>query len=266
MKIIKSLIKNTPLEPFARSLNGYFMNDWRYTKVDHGYKHIVVACFPKSGSTYTSNVLSNVQGLKKVSLVPGYRRREQELDLNALIRLKNKNYVAQHHLKLSDTTEEIIKKFRLTPIVLTRNIFDIIISFKDHIRKEPKNLYTSMAFISDHLLKLDDPDLELALAELLSPWYFNFFVSWSEYPHKLHMTYEQLITDKNRFFEEIFDYCGIDSKLIVSDTQIFENKGQNSRFNKGIVGRGEKLDSRAKDHILKISKYYPGVNLKAMGL
>ena len=41
---------------------------------------------------------------------------------------------------------------------------------------------------------------------------------------------------------------------------------QNSRFNKGIVGRGEKLDSRAKDHILKISKYYPGVNLKAMGL
>ena len=81
-----------------------------------------------------------------------------------------------------------------------------------------------MAYLSDQILKLDEPDLELALTELLAPWYFHFFVSWSDCPHKLHMTYEQLIADKNRFFEEIFDYCGFDSKLMLSDDHIFEMK------------------------------------------
>ena len=149
-------------------------------------------------------------------------------------------------------------------IVLTRNIFDTIISIKDHLRKS--STIAPMAYIPTSLLNLDESDLEFALAELLSPWFFNFYVSWSNYHSKLHVTYEEMVENKEDFFGKILNYCGYNSKEIFNKGDFFILKNKKDRFNKGLVGRGEQLDSRAKDYILKISRYYPDTDLSLMGL
>lgn len=45
---------------------------------------VLVACMPKSGSTYLSGAIEALPGFIRAHLVPGYGRREQELCIEKL--------------------------------------------------------------------------------------------------------------------------------------------------------------------------------------
>lgn len=89
---------------------------------------ILLACMPKSGSTATSNMLAQLNFIRKVGLVPGYDIREQEIDLSILEQNLRQNigttFIAQHHIVLSNTTLRLINMKKIFPVVLTRNLPD----------------------------------------------------------------------------------------------------------------------------------------------
>ena len=88
-------------------------------KLNQNKNHFLVAAMMKAGGTYLSTVLSLLPNRRKVSLVPFYGRREQELSVIKLIRnMFGSSYVAHHHLRYSDTTDLLIKSFDLKPVVL----------------------------------------------------------------------------------------------------------------------------------------------------
>ena len=95
--------------------------------------HILVACFPKSRSTWLSEVFAQLPDYYYAYLVPGYDRREHELAFERLIYYHAYNYVAQLHCKLSNSTERYLEIFSIRQVVLVGNIFDCVISMKDFL-------------------------------------------------------------------------------------------------------------------------------------
>jgi hypothetical protein len=63
-----------------------------------GYQtaHFLVACMPKSGSTFLTEALASLPGFKRAVLVPQHGRREQELERRQLQKYWFAKYATQH--------------------------------------------------------------------------------------------------------------------------------------------------------------------------
>lgn len=231
-----------------------------------GHHHILLACMPKSGSTYLSAILGNLPKFERIALIPGYSRREQELD-TALLLLNNRiNYVAQHHVRYSDVTGMWLRDFGIRPVVLIRNIFDIVISLKDHVRKESHE--ASMAYIRPEMAQWDDARLEEFIVRMVVPWYFNFYMSWMDCPDKEVVTYEELTTSPATVLMRIskrFD-LGFTEAQIASAVQYSNQNTGLTRLNKGVSGRGRDLSERARTEICAMASYYEGVDFSVIGI
>jgi len=229
-------------------------------------KHkILLACFPKSGSTYISKVVASHKDFENCSLVPSHDRREQELGIEELNKFINKNYIAQHHIRFSRYTKFLISQFKLTPIVLVRNIFDIIPSFANHLQQG--NLELPMFYFSQDIKSLSDKDLYVYLSYTIIPWYINFYVGWiKNLGHENFITYEDMVKDKEKFFQEFFLRFGykLNSKEInemISSTDLVDTK-----FNIGKINRGQTIPLEAKDHIKKIVSIFKDINFELIGI
>ena len=238
------------------------MVDTRVTPASLGERdsavRVLVACMPKSGSTFLVNALTSMPGMRRRPLVPAHQRREQEICALELLKMEQqigrarrkakdddgqeqlfRGYVAQKHVRYTAHLEELITSFGLRPVVLQRNIFDVVPSLRDHLKNE--NVAFPMAFAEDGMRDWPDARIDAFLVDLAIPWYFNFFVSWSQRPDVLRVRYEDLMADKPGALATVCDYLELD----VSDDDIAAALGAaaegGSRFNKGVSGRGEAL-------------------------
>lgn len=98
--------------------------------------HILVACMPKSGSSFLSNCIASYQGFRHGILVPDYGVREQEMCELRLEKFNNRPYVAQLHVRNSAWTQKLIQRYGMTHVVLVRDLLDVVASVRDHIRKD----------------------------------------------------------------------------------------------------------------------------------
>jgi hypothetical protein len=217
-------------------------------------KLILLACQPKSGSTFLSNYLANVGGGRPYSFVPGYGRREQELSELRLLRGKirrNRFLVGQHHVRCSDETLRLIHRFDISVVVLYRNLFDAVASMRDHIRRE--SYVAPMFYLDKDMLGLPDRDLEVALARFAVPWYLNFYMSWRDYNDAIFVDFDQIRTDAQGTAEGILKSFGLSptaSKVEVDEVR------KSSRFNSGLSGRGASIAPEAIEIIKDQLRFY----------
>ena len=97
--------------------------------------HVLIACMPKSGSTFLADVISQCPGFRRAILTPSAGRREQEIDEQLLRKHGKVSYVAQHHVRNSEWTSEMCRTYGVTPIVLVRSLQDVVVSLRDHMRR-----------------------------------------------------------------------------------------------------------------------------------
>jgi len=181
---------------------------WKiYKSFFPGRTYVLIACFPKSGSTYLRTLISNIHNIETISLTTGADRREQELSIERLVVFHKKNYVAQHHIRYSLVTEKLMKEFNITPIFLVRNIYDTIESLYDHLHKE--GIETPMAFIPPDMLNWDKDKARKFIVDMIIPWYFNFYVSWTLCQKKCIITYERLIENPSQILKKILKFSDI---------------------------------------------------------
>ena len=198
-------------------------------------KLILLACQPKSGSTFLSQYISKVGGGRPYSFVPGFGRREQELSALGLLRAKirrDKFLVGQHHVRCSDETLKLIRRFDMAVIILRRNLFDAVASLRDHIRGGRHIM--PMLYLSKEMTAISDSDLEVALARFAVPWYLNFHMSWRDYTNAIFVDYEQIRTDARGTTENILKTFGLTFDVGNVEPDIRKS----SRFNVGVAGRG----------------------------
>jgi hypothetical protein len=226
----------------------------------------LIACFPKSGSTYLYNLIGNLSGFEQCVYLPPSPRREQELSDPYMGRYNNlTRQVAQLHVRASGHTLELLEKFGVTPIVLVRNIHDCVVSLADHMSNESVEM--PMAYLEPYFNEMSLERKIDAIVDLVVPWYFNFYVSWWRARPGSIVTYEDLILGGLERQHGHLEKLG----LVVSLEELkaayeLTAKG-NSRLNVGVSGRGaERLSHGAKSKILRMSEYYRDIDFTPMGL
>jgi len=227
-------------------------------------KHLLVACMPKSGSTFLTTILSNLNDFKRVHLVPQYGQREQELDVLKLISCDGYNYVAQHHLRNSQLTQELLEKFDVKLIVLVRNLYDITVSIRDHLRNE--SIIAPMGYLLPSMTSWPNEQLEEFIVDLVIPWYFNFYVGWQECSHKLILTYEELAATPNTVIEKISKHYNLGISKGEINSSLDKSNSAQTRKNVAKVGRGEHLSDYCKQRINHMAKYYKDTDFSLIGL
>ncbi len=243
----------------------YLMGFWADKPLPNDHNHLVVACFPKSGSTYLSSIVAQFPGMMRRDLVPGYERREQELSLENLIIFHDTDYVAQHHLKCSLPTIKALKIFSIHPVVLVRNLYDVVYSMVDYWQSG--QIQSPIAFINNDITGADEDAKFHYFADMMAPWYLTFFVPWSSYNiPKTWLRYEDLIGGEVEAVKRIVADArmGIDDAAI--ETALSQAQQGETRLNKGVAGRGEALPQAVKDKIRRLADYYPSTDFSPIGL
>lgn len=252
---------------------------------------ILIACMPKSGSTFLSQSIAQIPGFRRERLVRGFERREQELCLVALRKAAEKSqrkrdefnaelvddatqkpsrapigFVVQQHLRQSKTTARLIDKFDLKPVVLVRNIFDLVLSIQDHYRNLSPAM--SMAYVDERIAGMDDSSVQDFIVDMVIPWYINFHVSWQHYDGCLRLSYEQVMADKKAAVLAVLDYAGADARSLEQTVTRSLEKAEAgfTRKNVGKSGRGASISDDNKDRIRRMAAYYPDVDFSSIGL
>lgn len=211
---------------------------------------VLLACFPKSGSSYLADLIAAQPGFSAASFTPYYGRREQELEAGLIGTWEGRHCVAQHHVRASEYTLHLIDRFKMTPLVLVRNLGDAMASLADHIAQEGPE--TPVAYFDERIGALNSDDRLIAVTELAAPWYINFFVSWWKALPDAIMRYEDVVLGGN--IAPIEERLGM--PIVIPD----DGEGRPRRFNVGIKGRG----AAAEDHIRKLTTHYPDVDFSSI--
>jgi len=244
--------------------------NFRYL-VDPDRTRLLIACMPKSGSTYSSRLLESLTGFRSYSLAFAYGRNEQEISWPRLIpSLRRDALFVQQHIRASKVTLDALDIFHVTPIVQIRNIFDVIMSLRDHLACG--EFEGPMAYVDARFLRQSqDKQLDFII-DLMIPWYVNFFVSWSEAESTMGarlfwLRYEELTAAPVAVLARLCDHVGLDTDRRQIEVALVEAAAKPTRFNQGIIGRGVSgLSEAQKNRVRAQAAHYPWVDFTPIGL
>jgi hypothetical protein len=239
----------------ARRLKAFVMKGARKLNPDQS-THIFVACFQKSGSTYLTELLSEITEFPSKAMVHRYGHNEQDVNEHALEYFTYTNSVTQQHTKGTDNNVALLKKYNIKPVILVRNIFDVVTSLYDHIEKGRHRVPTG--YVHKEYMSMSKDDKLLYIVRVHIPWYFNFLISWREAAQDidvLWVTYEELFSNQVETASRVLRFYGlpVDKDRIRAAISELANKPTRIRFNVGISGRGESLSPKHKQAILDIA-------------
>ncbi|WP_183097652.1 sulfotransferase domain-containing protein [Nocardioides pelophilus] len=245
---------------------------------------VLVACMPKSGSTYVTELLAQIPGFRREHIVPSYFRREQELS-DSLIRRafdntntlrqaisrgtvtaehRPRGWVAQNHVKHNAETQTLIDRYGIVPVFLVRNIFDVVVSLRDHVANTSPN--TPVAYIDEEMGAWEPERMHEFLVEMAVPWYIHFYVSWYRAENKIMVRYEDLIADPSRELRRILKFGGLGWNPDILAAAVAGVAGDRTRKNVGVAGRGSVLSDELKARIHQYCGYYPSVDFSPIGI
>lgn len=232
-------------------------------------QHVLIACFPKSGSTWLTEIFNRLPGFVKVDLVPAYDRREQELAFERLLLFHAQNYVAQHHCRYSLATERCLRAFSIKPVVLIRNIFDCVVSLRDYVDggiSEPNRRIGPIAYVPDEYFGWPlDARLDFII-DMIVPWYFNFFVGWTDCPDALWVTYDELLDGPQATTRRIADALSLNVDDAAIGLALEAASLRPTRRNVAAAGRGRSLTEQHRQKIHRLASYYPACDFASIGI
>ena len=227
---------------------------------------------PKSGSTWFDKIIQQTRKFKFTTLVHDYERREQEIQLEVFIKniidVNERVYFNHQHLRASEYVIEFINYFDIKVILQIRNIFDTVLSIRDHLLKLTRLF--PMMYVTDDFYDLSEEEQLNMIIDLFIPWYFNFYVSWFQHiDHKniYILQYEKLIENTLEEVSNIYDWLKIDYKK--DDLREFISRSHTSnktRKNVGIKDRGNLLTDIQHNRIINYSKYYKSIDFSLIGI
>ena len=242
--------------------------------------NIFITCIPKSGSTFLYECLTQLTGYKQIPIAYAGGGNEHNLYIPNLVMSFTYPTVSKHHMMVTTSNNQLMDLFAIRPIVLTRNLFDVTVSLRNHYqkffqeRKFPADFSPggNMVFFNQEFLKMDSKTQYDAIIALNLPWFINFYVTWyNAQQHNLcdflWITYEELMSEQVETIKKITRHYHIQKNDSDIETSIAQAQKRPIRFNKGISGRGKaELSDIQIDQIIQLTRFYPWVDFSRLGI
>lgn len=234
-------------------------------------KHILITCTPKSGSTYLLRLLESLLSYEVKIFIAAFDRTEQDIFEPKIIENLKKNTVTHQHTRCTDNNIRLLNKHDIKPVILTRNIFDSVISMRNHMILEPENSWWPMGYVDHNFYKLPIEKQYDFVIDLIIPWYINFYVSWQRYKDKdalLWITYDELFANKIETLKKVLIYYGINKNFTLEDIHYHEEKIKEitRKTNQNKLGDKVNLTQEQLNKITKFTEYYPDINFNLLGI
>lgn len=227
--------------------------------------HVLVACMPKSASSLMIRMISELPGFKRIAVVRGHDRRENEIALEPLVRGHGSHWVAQAHVRHSTTTERMMRCFSLRTIVQTRNLADAMVSIHDHLL----NIATAnpIAHVPPAFAGWPRDDRLQFVVDTYAPWYLHFYLSWLDSHDVLRVSYPDVVSDPVRQLERVAAFAGIPaSREEIKAAAERAHAAAIRTKNRVVEGRGTELPPAAAAQLVRLARYYAGYDLGPIGL
>jgi len=204
------------------------------------YPNVFLAAQYRSGSTHMAMVICRLLGHKWMSTsMSGNGDEEQNVnacECGTLMR-GGKGFVFQQHCKGTSMNSQILSAYGCEPVVVTRNIYDCLLSVKENLDKTP---VCPGIFIPKDYLSWGEERKWLWVAYNVAPWIAAFATSWEEttLPH-MTISYEDYFSDQVKYMGKILAHHGIND---IPNQAIREAASKkDGRLAVGKVGRGKEL-------------------------
>jgi hypothetical protein len=224
---------------------------------------LFITALPKSGSTFMVKTLGEVTGYQHMFL--GYHQlNEQDLYLPNLIDSWTMNIISHQHTRPSAPNLDLMRQFFIRPVILTRNAYDAMVSQTDHL--EAESAETPILNVPDNFMERSRSERLDMVIDLAMPWYIRFVGDWQQADAKgevecLWLRYEDLITDGVDVVGQVLDFHGLSRDDAVIERALVRARGEGSRLNKGIAGRGAaELSDEQKRRIHALTRHYRNVS------
>jgi tetratricopeptide (TPR) repeat protein len=233
-------------------------------------KTILVACMPKSGSSWLVSAIHNLTGFPDARLSLAFIENEQELYPPAAAYWATASKVVHQHCRASSPNLKLIQAYGMHPIVLVRNLADTLVSMRDFWAQGA----VRNSFHYGDWDNLDETMKHDTLIQHLGPWYIQFFVSWVLAEQKgeaspLWVRYEDMTPNKEDTLKSVADFCGLGASDADVAAAIAATDGDKvkTRFNKGVAGRGAETFSVEQHEMLRsLTRPFPSVDFSPIGL
>lgn len=240
--------------------------------------NILVACAPKSASTFIAGALAKAGGLPVVPLIHtmasaatatlfGINNREQEIDQLALLRagLNGRGYVTQHHTRCTPYLCHMLDTLNVRPVVTYRNIFDSLISLDDMITEahmsvpEERDIY-AFTGLPRSFRTMERAERLYLLAVRMTYWYLSFYISWRKCEAEglvapLWISYdEDFLGDREALASRVSSFIGseyLDPDILAAHLK--NNRAEGMRLNVGRAGRGKDVPDDVRDMVMRIA-------------
>jgi hypothetical protein len=242
--------------------------------------YYLVNGLPKSGSSYLYNLMEKLTGAEKIFLSnPDFRTAEQDLYLPSLIDAANIRSLSRQHFRANDQNVAYLRKLSISPVILVRNIFDIVVSFRDTLVEgipklcQPYYSYSVLGYFDHEYLKLDRQAQYDFIIKTCASWCLNFVASWANAERNgvpvLWVKYEDLVAEPVSTLSRIARLYDLNASEEDVARCINDARGENraNNFNRGIAGRGaSELTASQKREIADCAGLYRRVDFSCLGL
>lgn len=227
---------------------------------------VLVTALPKSGSTLLSKALIEATGY-----YPHFYGEEhcfeQDPTLAHLVDAWGLNTVTHQHMRALPKTVERLQTFRIKPVILVRDVFDALVSLKDHLSRESLENPTFTA-APEFLKQSDEAQLD-ALVDLAAPWYVSFVAGWQRAQIEQHwVTYEAMIADFEAILRDVLRFYGLKpTDQEITNAIAYALGGAETRLNVGRPGRGKEMMNDAQvTRIRALCRHFPDTDFSLVGI
>lgn len=231
---------------------------------------VLIACMLKSGSTFLCNALATATGYPRHPLVYAFYQNAQDIYLPALARGIAVPTITQQHVRATRPNLELIDIFHFKTIVLVRDVFDALVSLRDHCLREGPEMPAGI--VTNTFAELSKEQQYDLLIDISAPWFFGFYASWFAASRRgdcepVWVTYETLFADPASALETLLEFTGTPRSREEIAAAVEKARSEGSRLNKGIAGRGRtELTADQRARIARLARWYPGVDFRLMGV
>lgn len=197
---------------------------------------VLIACAPKSGSTFVSNVVRRYVDASETELFGYHYPAEQNLTGELLDGLFEDRYVLQLHMRPYPPNLKAIALRNIALVVLWRNIGDMLVSFDDHVLAGGSDNSYCYIFDPEHYRAMETQRrYQFLITYTTLSAYLAFYLSWRKMSARMHH-YETMVADPQAFFVELMSgfTTEVDAERIA---QLLAVPALETRLNVGIPGR-----------------------------